>query len=142
MDQNTRMLRSIYKSAELGRDILSKMIRMCDDLEYRNIMAEIFSEYHRILCECERLLLNCGLLAKSAGRLEKIPIFSAVTLNAKIDSTSSHFSEMLMQGSLMSYIDIARELRECPDAAEETKNLAWRLMATEENNMQKLKQYI
>ena len=142
MDQNAQMLRSIYKSAELGRDILGRLIRLCNDLEFRKIMAELFAEYHRILTECERLMFNNGLVPREAGQLERLPVYSSLSINVSIDKTSSHLSEMLMQGSLMSYIDIARDMRSCPEAFEETKNLAWRLMATEENNMQRLKQYI
>ena len=42
----------------------------------------------------------------------------------------------------MGYIELTRDLRLYPEAHEESKNLAWRLIASEENNMQRLKQYI
>lgn len=142
MDQNAKMLQSIYKSAEIGRDILGRLIRLCDDIEFRQVMSELFAEYHRILTECERLMYNSGIVPKAATQLERLPVYSSLTVNVRIDKTSSHLAEMLMQGSLMSYIDMAKEMRACPEAFEETKNLAWRLMSTEENNLQRLKQYL
>ncbi len=142
MDHNAELLKSIYRSAELGRDIMGRLIRDCEDMEFRNIMAEMFAEYHRILSESERLLFNAGRIPKPAGHAERFPIFSAITLNLRIDHSSSHIAEMLLQGSLMGYIDLTRDMRFYPDAYEDSKNLAWRLLSTEEKHMQRLKQYI
>ncbi len=142
MNQNAELLNSIYQSAEMGRDIVGKLIRDCEDTEFRNVMAEIFAEYHRILSESERLLFNAGTIPKSLKKLARLPIYSSISLNLKADHSSSHMAEMLLQGSLMGYIDLFRDLRFYPEAYEESKNLAWRLLSTEENNMQRLKQYI
>lgn len=142
MNHNTELLISVYQDAELGRDVMGRLIRDCEDDEFRNVMAEMFAEYHRILSEAERLLFNAGSIPKPAKRIKKLPIFSSISMNVKIDRSSSHLAEMLLQGSLMSYIDLSRDIRFFPNAYEESKNLAWRLITTEENNMQRLKQYI
>lgn len=142
MDHNTELLRSVYQSAEMGRDILGRLIHACEDSEFRRFLAEIFAEYHRVLTEAERLLFNQGHIPHPARKAVRVPVYASLSLNLKIDHSSSHIAEMLMQGSLMGFIELTRDLRLCPEAHEESKNLAWRLLASEENNMQRLKQYI
>ena len=141
-DHNIELLNKIYEGAEMGRDILGRLIPLCYDGSLRCSMAEQFAEYHRILVESERLLLNAGHIAKPASRAARAPIYASLRLNLKIDGTSSHLAEMLMQGNLMGYIDIARGLSAYTGAKEETRHLAERLMAMEDNNMKQMRRFL
>lgn len=141
-DHTIELLNKIYEGAEMGRDVLGKLIPLCADGSLRCAMAEQFAEYHRILVESERLLLASGHIAKPASRAARMPVYASLHVNLKIDSTSSHLAEMLMQGSLMGYIDIARALSAYTGAKEETRHLGERLMETEDNNMRQMRHFL
>lgn len=142
MDHNGELLESIYEGAEIGRDVLGRMIRWCEDANFRHFMAEQFAAYHKILMEAERLMLSMGKIPRPASRAARLPIFMGMRMNLRIDKTSSHMAEMLMQGTLMGAVDILRDMRRYKDAQEDTLSLARQLLETEDHHMQTLRQYL
>ena len=135
MDQNAKLLQSIYENAAMGKASLSRLIKKCEDANFRQTMADQFAEYHEIGDEAEKLLKAVHLAPSSPP---KSPLKAHICLNLQIDKTSTHMAEMLMHGSLLGIIDMARALRECANAEETTKALAQKVLSTEENNLKRL----
>lgn len=139
MDPNTKLLQSIYENAAIGKAALGRLIKRCGDANFRQVMAEQFAEYHEIQDEAETLL-KAAYLEPSKPFLS--PLKKHICLNLTIDRTSTHMAEMLMHGSLLGIVDIARAKREYTAASQEIRDLAGKLLASEENNLRKLQKFL
>nr|HPK16886.1 hypothetical protein [Clostridia bacterium] len=99
MDHDIELLNEIYRNAELSKDILGRLIKICKDATFRCVMASQFAEYHAILLEAEERIAGMGEAPDAYNMVLRRPIYCGMYLNARIDSTSSHLAEMLVQGS-------------------------------------------
>ena len=139
MDHNDKLLQSIYKNAAMGKEALRCLIKRCQDANFRQVMAEQFAQYHEIQQEAEKLLKAVYLEPRKPFSLA---LKKHINLNLYIDRTSTHMAEMLMNGSLMGIVDIARDTREYSAASEEAKELARKLLDSEDNNLRKLEKFL
>lgn len=142
MKEQHELLQTVFENASIGRDILGRLIQECGDSELRALMAEQFAEYHRIMAEAEQLMDALGEKPRHMGWLERAPIFASMSANLKIDRSSAHLAEMMIRGSLMALIEIARTLRHSNCENEEHLRLADRLKNTEENNIKQLLHHV
>lgn len=142
MDQNAELLMEIYKSAELERAVLGRLIRRSDDAAFRNMLADQFTVYHNIMQEAHDALNLRGVLAQEYGPLEKKPIFSSIALHLRIDKTSSHMAEMLVRGNVTGLIDITKALHEAENAEEGVLQLGERLKSAQQKHMQQLLAFV
>lgn len=142
MDHDIKLLNEIYRNAELSKDILGRLIRRCHDAALRAVLASQFAEYHAILLEAGERIAGRGEAPDAFGMLFRRPIYCGIRLNARIDATSSHLAEMLVQGSAVGLIEIARASNRFDEAEKATRALAERLRTTEEANIRQLLHYV
>jgi hypothetical protein len=135
MDHDNELLNEIYRNAELSKDIIGRLIKICKDASFRCVMASQFAEYHAILLEAEERIVGRGEAPDAYNMILRRPIYCGMYINLKIDSTSSHLAEMLVQGSAMALIEIARAQNQYDEAEKSTRALAERLRTAEEANI-------
>ena len=139
MNDTKELICSIQENASIGKDTLAKLIKHCGDATLRNVLAEQFADYHKLIEEAERLTCGDGCQMK---KVKRAPIFAGMCLNLAMDSTSTHIAEMVIQGSLMGFIEMKRQLRECSDADAAVRELAERLALTESANLRRMYDFI
>ena len=138
MNIDIKLYNEIYSNAELARDITGRLIRRCRDASLRKAMADQFAEYHAILLEAGEALAKAAEAPEEYSRMMRYPIYCGMRMNLAADSTSSHIAEMLVQGSAMGLIDIARALNAFQEAELGARALAERLQGAEEGNIRRL----
>ena len=74
--------------------------------------------------------------------MAKISSYLMINTGAIIDNSTSHMAEMMCKGSSNGIIEITKRLSEHHEANEETRDLANRLLAAEEHNIEELKRYL
>ena len=60
----------------------------------------------------------------------------------KNDSSNSHIAEMMIQGNTMGVQKIARHIRDYNNSNQSVTNLAYKLMATEQANIEQMKSFL
>lgn len=141
MNNNQKLLKAIYQNTEMGKETLHRMIKQCRDENFRHAMAEQFAEYHGLQDECFALMREHDMKRPSENAFSSLA-YTSLYFNLRIDRTSSHMAEMVMQGSLMGIIDIARHIRESGEVDEDVRKLAEKLLATEEHNLKDMQKYL
>lgn len=139
MDPNAQLLQDIYQNTVMGKVALNQLIKRCEDPDFRKAMADQFAEYHQVQTEAQRLLKATHLEPK---RPPVFPLRVHTSLNLRLDRTSTHMAEMLMQGSVMGIVDLSRSLRKYSLAGSEARALGEQLLRTEENNLRRLQRYL
>lgn len=142
MDRNIELLTEIYKNADMERSVLGRLIRQCDDAEFRSLMADQFTVYHSIMQATHEALNLRGILVRDVITWGKKIVFSSMAMHLRIDKTSSHMAEMLVRGNVMGLIDITKALREAEGADEAVLHLAERLRSAQRRHMDQLLHFV
>ena len=143
MNENElQLLANIYRNAEMGRDGLYAVLRKTDDTAFRRLVVTQLAEYQAILDEAEEKLQQAGYAPTGNSSFAKMMVRMTACRKAGEDNSPSALADMLIQGSSMGVTKIARQLSHCRAPGEDTLALAARLQKTEENNIEKLKEYL
>ena len=106
------------------------------DLQYQH------SQYQEIQSRVSKELSKNGEFPKEQSPVSQIGMWSGVQLNTLLDKSPDKIAEMMMQGSTMGIIDMARTLKEYPDIPDSSRKIGEDLIKLEENSMQKMKSYL
>lgn len=141
MDNNEQLLKTVYDGACMGKETLQHMIKRCKDENFKKCIADQFAEYHDVTERAEAIMGEHKMKPASEGSAG-IAARASLRINLRVDATSSHMAEMVMQGCLMGIVDVARAIRECPNADDDVRALAKKLLAVEERAFRSMEDYL
>lgn len=142
MNDTFELCREISEGADIGKTVLSRLIKRCKDASLRSVMADMFAAYHRIFTEAEELLDGRCKGCCGASKKQKKPIMVGLMLNTAVDATPSHLAEMLIQGCAMSLINISRAQNEFVRCDDEAKQLCTRALKNEQESIMNLLKFV
>ncbi len=143
MSGTYKLLECIYKGSQMGINAIDNIIHSIKGDQ--SILGELkaqLTEYRIINNKAKTMLHEYGEKEKDINPMAKISSDISTTVNAIIDSSSSHIAEMMMQGSAMGIIKIIKAINEYSDADEKAKDLANKLLDTEQSNFEKMKKFL
>ena len=141
MEHNYELLKEIYQNAEMSKDIMGRMIKICDDSNFRAELAEEFAEYHEVMCQAKAIIDEKGYPIRT-NKAGKAAAMGGIKLNTFIDKTSTHLAEMMVQGSTMGVIDMKRARKMYTGAEDAIRKLANKLCETEQNNVRRMLEFV
>ena len=141
MEHDYKLVKEVYQNAEMSKDIIGRLIRICDDSNFRAALAEEFAEYHEVTAQARAYMEEKGYPVRT-NKFGKAASMSGIKFNTMIDKTSTHLAEMMVQGSTMGVIDMKRALKEYPGADECPKKLASKLFETEQKNVRRMLEFV
>ena len=101
MDGNIEFLNYIHQNSEMGKDTIKKLLTISKDEEYKKMLQPQLEEYNMIYDTTERKLKGLNKEAKDINAFSKVSTYFMINLNTLANKTSSHISEMMIQGSTM-----------------------------------------
>lgn len=142
MEGNVEFLNYIHQNSEMGKDTIKKLLNISKDEEYKKMLQSQLEEYNMIYDTTERKLKELNKEAKDINAFSKVSTYFMINLNTLANKTSSHISEMMIQGSTMGIIDITKKLKEYKSADTEILDLANKLLNLEQSNVEECKKYL
>lgn len=142
MEGNVEFLNYIHQNSEMGKDTIKKLLNISKDEEYKKMLQSQLEEYNMIYDTTERKLKELNKEAKDINAFSKVSTYFMINLNTLANKTSSHISEMMIQGSTMGIIDITKKLKEYKSADKEILDLANKLLNLEQSNVEECKKYL
>ncbi|MGI6214097.1 MAG: hypothetical protein ACOYIQ_06095 [Christensenellales bacterium] len=142
MNGNTEMLNFIFQNAEMGVNTIRQILGMVEDMNLRKQLESQYNEYNEILSAAKKALNENGQDEKGIGKLDKIKTYLMINFQTLTDKSTSHIAEMLLIGSNMGIINAIKNLKKYANAEPDIIELMKRLLKTEENNVQQLKQFL
>ncbi len=142
MNGNVELLNYIYQNAEMGKTTISQLIGISQDEEYKKLLRSQLQEYTSIYGSTDKKLRELNKDAKNINAFSKVTTYAMINLKTLVNKSSSHISEMLIQGSTMGIIDLTKKLKEYADADQEIISLANKLLEFEQNNVEECKKYL
>lgn len=146
MDTNTSVnlefLNKIYQNAQMGSNSITYVSEKTNDTKLLGQLQNQLQEYNEIASEAAEKIFENDKIPKEKGPMAQVGLWSSVQMNTLVDKTSTHIAEMMMQGSTMGIIDMAKALRKYSNAEPGTIALGEKLIKTEEENFQRMKEFL
>ncbi len=142
MINDEQMLQFIMKNAEMG-------CRGINDIKHYSNTAEISKalktqniEYGHIYHNAYNMLRTRRMHSRHINPVISSMARAKTKREMALDSSDSHIAEMMIQGNTMGVQKIARHIRQYGGSSQSVRNLADKLMSTEQNNIEQMKAFL
>lgn len=140
--KDTELLQFVHKTAQMGIKGLKDVEGQIQEEPLREAVGRQVAEYQKISREAGDLLRSHGEEPADVGVVARIS--SEVMSAAKTFPTasSSKIAEMVIQGNTMGITKGTKHLNDYAGDDRQVKALAQRLIATEQDNVEQMKQFL
>lgn len=128
------LLQYVHETAEMGIEGLNSLDGQVRDDSLRRVLSQQGAEY--------RLIRSLGEEPRDPGLLAKVSAEVMSTFKTLADPSASNIAEMVIQGNTMGATKSTRHLGDYAGGNREIRNLAERLLHTEEANAAQMKQFL
>jgi hypothetical protein len=142
MNGNAELLNFIYQNSQMGVETIKQLLDTAEDEEFKKQLQSQFNEYNEIHDAARSMLNKNGYDEKGISAFEKIRTYLMINMQTLTDKSASHISEMMIIGSNMGVINAVKNIKKYKDAEPDVLGLMERLLRFEENNIQKLKEFL
>lgn len=140
-NDNIIFLNLIYQNAQMGVIGIDAVIDKVENEELAKLIKEQREEYEQFLDDTKEILLKYGAKEEEISALKKLSskiMSEAMTIN----KDEKNIVKLMMEGNEKGVIAIQEKINMYENQDEEIVNLAKKLLATEEHNMEEFKQYL
>lgn len=141
-NDTAKLLSGIYKLARTGMQTSKEVIEKADDRRLRDELSVQYINYFKTANDAEGMLIKEGILPNYNSIITKTAMWDSSQLNTLSHVSTSHISEMMINGTTMEIISLTKHLNECKDANEASKNMARDFIRAEENHVDDLKRFL
>jgi len=141
-NRDVEFLNKIYQNAQMGGDSIKMVSEKVEEAGLLNDLRTQHEQYSSIASKATAELAKYQALPKDKNPMSQVGLWSGVQMNTMVDKTPDHIAEMMIQGSMMGVIDMSRNLKRYSDTSQPVKDLGTNLIQIEENNIQRMKQYL
>lgn len=143
MSENTELLQFVHKNAEMGRGTIPKVAELVKEPDFHRALEHQLEEYSKIASQAEAAIRRRGGEPQEPGQISEAMSDLTLKIKTMTDQSPSHIAEMMIRGSTMGVVQMTRRIHELKDRGDrEAVELARRLLKTEENNIQQLKEFL
>ncbi len=137
-----RLLNSIYQTSDMGATTLDAVIGQIGEGRIKRQLQREYRNYKRAKQESRQQLYACGTLPQEQNKLTKAMAKGEIHRKLLLDKSSSHISEMVVQGAAMGIIAVQKAKNRAVYASPESKRIADGLMQSEQAKIEQLKQFL
>lgn len=142
MEQGNALLQFVHKNAEMGKGTIPLVLEVVGEEKLRQALTSQLNEYETIAQRAENLMEKRGVTPDDPGDMRDFMSGMMIRAKTLTDRSPSHIAEMMIQGSTMGTIQMTRRLHNCEAADGEALLLAHKLLRTEENNIEQMKNFL
>ena len=142
MNENAELLNFIYQNSQMGVETIQQLMGIVRDEKFKKQLESQFKEYEEIHSTARKMLNENGYDEKGISAMEKIRTYLMLNMQTMTDKSSSHIAEMLIIGSNMGIINAVKNLKKYKGVEAKIRSLMERLLKFEENNVQRLKEFL
>ena len=139
---NIPVLNSIYRGAVAGRDAIDDLLPTTDDPIFISDLKAQKSQYVSISNDAAARLRALGKAPEDASFIQKAGMKIGTKMNAMMNNETDHLAELMIKGSNMGILNMTKVLNGYSSASPDVKGLAQQLNTAEQNNIERLKNYL
>ena len=113
-----------------------------EDNNLRKELSDEYTNYDIISRECEMIGKSEDIDLKDNTLLEKIRLWSSIKMTTMMDKSTRHIAEMMLLGTVMGLIQCIKDMSDYKGVSSELDDLCQKIGDMEEENYQKLKNFL
>lgn len=141
-NRTAEFLNKVYQNAQMASDSISTVAQKVQDKNLLSDLQTQHQQYTSISSKATTELANENELPTEKGVLSQVTTWGGIQMNTLMDKSPDHIAEMMIQGSTMGIIDMTRTIKQYNDIPQNIKALGYELVTIEENNVQRMKNYL
>ena len=141
-NSNIPVLNSIYRGALTGRDAITDLLPSTKDPTFIADLKTQQNQYVSICNEAASRLRAMGKVPEDPSVIQKTGMKLGTKMNTMMNNETDHLAELMIKGSNMGIVNMTKVLNGYPSVSSDTKSLAQQLITAEQNNIERLKQYL
>lgn len=139
MKEEIEFLEYIYQNAKMGIESIARLIKSRNkDDNLDKIFKEQLNDYTKIANSAKGMLKRRKKDTKELGVMSKIATYMTIKINLSKENPDKEAIDMVIKGSQMGIEQITKHLNEYRIKTKTVINLANRLIAIEERNLERL----
>lgn len=142
MLNETQLLNHIYQTAEMGQEGIQAVLKYADEPGLSSALNGQMTEYRRLQDEAGTMLRDRGREPEGLGTMAKMSSEVMSAMKTMADHSATKIAEMMIQGSTMGVTKSLRTMRDCELKDENVRQLADRLLKTEQANIEEMKRFL
>lgn len=140
--RTAEFLNKVYQNAQMASDSITTVSQKVQDKNLLSDLQTQHQQYTAISSKATTELAKSDELPTEKGVISQVATWSGIQMNTLMDKTPDHIAEMMIQGSVMGIIDMTRTIKQYNDIPQNIKALGYELVTIEENNVQRMKNYL
>lgn len=138
----TELLNNIYQATEMGRDGIDAMLKYADEPPLRRALEQQKTEYEKLYAASEAMLQERGETPKGINPVAKASTGVMSAMQTMMNHSTSKIAEMMVQGNTMGMTKSLQTIHAYQGGDEQVRALADKLLATEQANIEQMKQFL
>ncbi len=136
------LLSHVYQTAEMGREGIQSVRRYAADPRLAQTLDRQDGEYRNIQNAAGSMLQARGVRPEGVGTMAKLSSEAMSAMKLVTDHSAAKIAEMMIQGSTMGVTKSLRTIRDCEPEDRQVRDLADKLLKTEQSNIEEMKQFL
>lgn len=142
MINDTQLLNYVLQSAEMGCRGITSVRHQAKDPKIDGVLCGQLVKYGKMYHSANSMLKNKGADIEHISPMAKAMTSYTTNRELKRDNSTSHIAEMMIKGSTMGVNKMARHMRDYDGCDPQAVALAKKMLETEEENINELKEYL
>lgn len=133
----------LHEQAEMGLstlDTVNNLSGIQNDL--RLTIESQMLDYKNVKKQAEDKISALGGKHKDLSSMAKMAADAMICAKTMTDRSNTHIAGMVIKGSVNGVIELTQKLNKSDGVSDDVKNLGYKLLLTEERNLDELKRYL
>lgn len=137
-----KILDEFYKNVNMGMESYRTVSEKVMDGEFKEELNYQYNEYKRIENKLNNIYKEYDELPKEASIGNKVMAWTGIQMNTMKDKTSSHISDMIIQGATMGITDSVKLLNSNEIVDNRVKTLLNDYVEMQQENIERLQEFL
>ena len=142
MITETQLLNRIYQTAEMGVDGVQSVLKYASEPKLVSALNAQITEYRNLQDTAEEMLRQRNREPEGISAMAKMGSEMMTAMKTMADRSATKIAEMMIQGSTMGVTKSLRTIRDCNLKDERVRDLADKLLKTEQANIEEMKKFL
>lgn len=135
-------LTSLYQNVCTGRQSIEEIMPKVEDERFKKELSNEYSAYDILASECEMLGKSENINLKDNNWFEKLKLWGSINMSTMGDKSVRHIAELMLVGTVMGLVQCLKDIKDYKGTSQDLDDLCEKITNFEEENYQKLKNFI
>lgn len=135
-------LTSLYQNVCTGQQSIEDIMTKVEDERLKKELSNQYSTYDVLARECEMIGKSENINLKDNNWFEKLKLWGSINMSTMGDKSVRHIAKLMLLGTVMGLIQCLKDIKDYKGTSQDLDDLCEKITNFEEENYQKLKNFI